>query len=77
MEFLREISTYLQDVMKKTFSNYPSGTCYLTGHVMTEVRTKLGHDAFEVSGTFVLKTKSMKNIVYGISSQLFNFKVKK
>ena len=62
---LKKISTSLQEVLEASFNNYPSGVCYLTGHVMSEILNRLGYEAFEVTGSFALKSKSKKYIIYG------------
>ncbi len=64
-KILENISKSLQDVLESTFSNYPSGVCYLTGHLMAEILKRMGYDAFEVTGSFALKTKANKFIIYG------------
>lgn len=63
---LLKISEQMQLSIEGTFVNEPSGICYLTGHCMNEVLSKLGYNCRKVTGKLALMSRNGKKyIVYG------------
>ena len=67
------IASNLQKNIEDTFSNEPSGICYLTGYCMSEILNKLGYEAKKVTGKLALMYRSNKK--YAVYGKLNGFRV--
>ena len=60
------ISSNLQKSIEDTFTNEPTGICYLTGYCMSEILNTMGYKTKKVTGKLALKYKKIdKYAVYG------------
>lgn len=62
---LDDVTKIYQEILEKTVSNYPTGTCYLSAFVLTDYFKKIGLYASVIIGDLALVNVKENYAIYG------------